>query len=935
MFKRNILTKVLLAGTCVFALFMLFSMISACTLEPDLEALEKEALESNGFKITYDAMGIGDDPKPDWVIRNGLIKSMPVPVSYSGDTFGWWLKQDPATDAWTIPWDFQNDKVTGNVTLHAEWNTEGYSVVFFANGGEFSSGDYYEIINVTDESIDDSPGKSMPAAIKSLYTFIEWNTKSDGSGTTFESDTTVTKSIAVYAQYAIAYSVAADGSDKPGDITTKITFTFDADIRNLKPALTKSNITLIPDDDDITIGAWNEVSGSNGTIYELAISEFKHGAEIDVSIDKAGIVKEPKAGPPLIVYAEYITYTVSSDGSSTPGDRTTTITFIFDNDIDDLDLDKDDIKLSADKGSVTKGTWTEVVPGIEFDLAISGFTSGAEITVSISKLGIIEEPTSGSPVTVYNVAPPGTYTVTFDENYPTGNDKYEEIHVLEGESIESSGEDMPPDPTSRQYYSFVEWNTEKAGPGTTFDEYIPVTEDITVYARWKTLSSIEITEEPTKTGYTAGQNLNLSGLVVTAIYDDSSDAVITTYSTDPAEGTILAVADDEVEVSYTEKGVTKEATFKITVTPALSSDTEISKIEIGGVSVSGASLGTADTALGSVVKGAVTLTFTQAQASEIKVTAAADSEQRWCVKATNPVLSDWHDDSPLTAPLTDGNFIWFESKAEDETIKYYAIVVSIFTPVEGITLASSILKVDASGYGTLTLNPTIDPAEATNQTIIWDDGAWPVGIGLDGNDIKAEGYLTPGTFDINATITNGEEIGKDYEDTFTITVEVPSITLSMETGLNPAGLRASYKETTKIITLSGTVDSGFSTEITPEFFVVPGPSLFDSDRESEGYSYVSLVGLYDPDESFTITQYNQSLNLYATVNNIDNHGNPDVYKEKAYTGGTVDEWFVVLLWNGATEAGGPNDPMTATLEVTQGASTIVYTVDWSGLTITP
>ena len=82
----------------------------------------------------------------------------------------------------------------------------------------------------------------------------------------------------------------------------------------------------------------------------------------------------------------------------------------------------------------------------------------------------------------------------------------------------------------------------------------------------KTLDSIAITTPPTKTTYTAGESFDKAGMVVTATYDDSTTAPVTSYTVSPSGA--LATTDTSVTVSYTEGGVTKTAAQAITVNAA-------------------------------------------------------------------------------------------------------------------------------------------------------------------------------------------------------------------------------------------------------------------------------------------------------------------------------------------------------------------------------
>jgi hypothetical protein len=85
----------------------------------------------------------------------------------------------------------------------------------------------------------------------------------------------------------------------------------------------------------------------------------------------------------------------------------------------------------------------------------------------------------------------------------------------------------------------------------------------------KTLSSLTMTSEPTKTIYTQGEALNTAGLVITANYSDNTSAVVTDYTLNPANGSTLSTSGEiPVTVSYTEGGVTKTTAFSVSVNPA-------------------------------------------------------------------------------------------------------------------------------------------------------------------------------------------------------------------------------------------------------------------------------------------------------------------------------------------------------------------------------
>ena len=102
---------------------------------------------------------------------------------------------------------------------------------------------------------------------------------------------------------------------------------------------------------------------------------------------------------------------------------------------------------------------------------------------------------------------------------------------------------------------YVEDNVEK-----TCNYTITVSE---APAPVKVLESIGVNVSGAKTEYTVGEEFSSAGIVVTATYDDESTAVVTNVTFTGYDMT--QAGTQTVTVSYTEGGVTKTATFEITV----------------------------------------------------------------------------------------------------------------------------------------------------------------------------------------------------------------------------------------------------------------------------------------------------------------------------------------------------------------------------------
>jgi len=81
-----------------------------------------------------------------------------------------------------------------------------------------------------------------------------------------------------------------------------------------------------------------------------------------------------------------------------------------------------------------------------------------------------------------------------------------------------------------------------------------------------TLTGITLNHASVKKAYYQNEQLNLSGLIVTAVYSDGTSATVTSYTASPANGSTLATAGTKtVTISYTEGSLTKGNSFNVNV----------------------------------------------------------------------------------------------------------------------------------------------------------------------------------------------------------------------------------------------------------------------------------------------------------------------------------------------------------------------------------
>jgi len=135
--------------------------------------------EINKYTVTFDSQGGTPVNQITDVAYNTTITAPTAPTKV-GYTFDKWYKED----ACTTEWDFTSDKVTGDITLYANWNEVTYTINYDPNGG-----------TPTTQSKTAKIGETFTAPTeptKTGYDFAGWWTETT-SGTQF-TDTTVTLS---------------------------------------------------------------------------------------------------------------------------------------------------------------------------------------------------------------------------------------------------------------------------------------------------------------------------------------------------------------------------------------------------------------------------------------------------------------------------------------------------------------------------------------------------------------------------------------------------------------------------------------------------------------------------------------------------------------------------------------------------------------------
>ncbi len=162
----------------------------------------------------------------------------------------------------------------------------------------------------------------------------------------------------------------------------------------------------------------------------------------------------------------------------------------------------------------------------------------------------------------------GTYPIRYNLNGGTASNptKYSSTSSLTLKNPTRSG------------YTFVGWTGSN---GATASKSVTIktktTGDLIYTANWKAnLSKIEIKSNPTKTTYYQGENVNTTGLVLHAIYNDSNYQEITgNYSISPT--TLNTAGTQKVTVTYSGKTTSFNVTVKSVSLESISINTNPNK----------------------------------------------------------------------------------------------------------------------------------------------------------------------------------------------------------------------------------------------------------------------------------------------------------------------------------------------------------------------
>lgn len=146
----------------------------SCTLDitwSDPSRVHSVSYDLNGGTAYENGEALTDGIHSETAITGARLTAPSAELKKEFYVFGGWY-QDVAC---TIPWNFDKDKVTENLVLHAKWEPEPYEITYELDGGMNSKA------NPASYTAEDTVKLADP--VKAGYVFLGWYTTADGTGT--------------------------------------------------------------------------------------------------------------------------------------------------------------------------------------------------------------------------------------------------------------------------------------------------------------------------------------------------------------------------------------------------------------------------------------------------------------------------------------------------------------------------------------------------------------------------------------------------------------------------------------------------------------------------------------------------------------------------------------------------------------------------------
>ncbi len=385
-------------------------------------------------------------------------------------------------DATVKPTDLNSNIKTGDCTrtLYAQWTPNTYTIKFDGNGSTSGS--------TASMSMTYDVAKNLTANgfTKSGYHFSGWNTKADGTGTSYYNKQSVKNltathgvTITLYAQWDTnSYTIAFNGNGNTGGTTSSMTMKFDVAKNLNKNGYTRTGYTF---------SKWNTKSDGSGTNYTNQQS-VKNLTTVNGGI--------------FYLYAQWTpnTYTIKFNGNGATSGSTASMSMTY-------DVAKNLTANGFKKTGYIFDGWNSNSSG-----------TGTNYTDKQSVKNLTS--TNGGTVTLYAKWKPITYNIKFDGNGATGGSTASMSMTYDvAKNLTANG-------FTRTSYKFIGWNAKADGTGTNYTNKQSVKNltttngaTITLYAKWEYDPVLAVNECDIYSGAKSNKT-TLFGITTGKVFDD-------------------------------------------------------------------------------------------------------------------------------------------------------------------------------------------------------------------------------------------------------------------------------------------------------------------------------------------------------------------------------------------------------------------------------
>ncbi len=370
-----------------------------------------------------------------------LFQNLSPPFSNPGYTFDDWNTSSNGTG--TSYEDGSQYSFSSDLSLYAQWTVvpSVHTVTFFGNANVSDNTSTYQLgTSAQDLTLFQnlSPPFSNPG-----YTFDDWNTSSNGTGTSYEdgSQYSFSSDLSLYAQWTAQVSVTASFSDNGGSGSISPIQDPSGTMVTLPIA---SDLTRV----DFALTGWNTVANGTGT-------EYAPGGSVVLTSNETLYAQWTETSP---IQIQFLTNGGSGSDATLTGELDATVTLPG--------------VTGLTYGGYTLTSWNTLANG-------TGTSYSLDATITLS-----------TPLTLYAQWTPAAASLTISLSANGGSGSLSALTGLPNSTV------TLPSATSvvRAGYTLSSWNTEANGSGTSYSsgQTLTLTSTLTLYAQWKKVATSQL-----------------------------------------------------------------------------------------------------------------------------------------------------------------------------------------------------------------------------------------------------------------------------------------------------------------------------------------------------------------------------------------------------------------------------------------------------------